>query len=364
MSSLLVRYMYLMYLVLSDMYTLPKKKRNFNFQIFHGDPGTGSATLGHAHQGKCSLEQQAKDPIEKYQTVLSVHSIIWVHIFPWLSWKSWNPGEPGTGSATPGHAHQGKCSLEQQAKDPIKKYQTVLSVHSIIWVHIFPWLSWKSWNPIAANANSVVLFNVAFLFGKNVYVSGTWGHFYCYNSPPMMGKRSHLKISNDLKMVTEILRPCLCKLLDFDNLIILPRWHVLKHFKIVRQPWGVFEWGLLHIVARRIRGNVVQPQIFRHTLFPKRKSPFNLAGGIQFREITAMTCTQMPSDCARTVRNFGMGFLTNCYQEQCTNEIWPKVHWPTLLPKRKATSEKLRFFWGRVYIVATHPRPVNFIVYG
>ena len=37
---------------------------------------------------------------------------------------------------------------------------------------------------------------------------------------------------------------------------------------------------------------------------------------------------------------FGMGFLTNGYQEQCTNENWPKVHWPTLLPKRKATSEK------------------------
>ncbi len=58
----------------------------------------------------------------------------------------------------------------------------------------------------------------------------------------------------------------------------------------------------------------------------------------------------MSSDCARTVRNFGMGFLTNWYQEQCKNEIWPKIHWPTLLPKRKATSEKLRFFWGRVYI--------------
>ncbi len=37
-------------------------------------------------------------------------------------------------------------------------------------------------------------------------------------------------------------------------------------------------------------------------------------------------------------------------QVMCTkgNEIWSKVHWPTLLPKRKATSEKLRFFWGRV----------------
>ncbi len=93
-------------------YTLPKKKHNFNFQIFYDDPGPESATLGHVHQGKCSREQQAKDPIEKYQTVLSVHSIIWVHIFPWLSQNSWNP--------------------------------------------------------IAANANSVIFLNVAFLFGKSV----------------------------------------------------------------------------------------------------------------------------------------------------------------------------------------------------
>ena len=44
-----------------------------------------------------------------------------------------------------------------------------------------------------------------------------------------------------------------------------------------------------------------------------------------------------------------MGFLANCYQGHCRNDIWPKVHRPTLKPKRKATSEKLRFFWGRVY---------------
>ena len=58
------------------MYTLPQKKRNFNFQIFHGNPGPGSMTLGYVHQGKCSWEQHAKDPIEKYQRVLSVHSIM------------------------------------------------------------------------------------------------------------------------------------------------------------------------------------------------------------------------------------------------------------------------------------------------
>ncbi len=56
-----------------------------------------------------------------------------------------------------------------------------------------------------------------------------------------------------------------------------------------------------------------------------------------------------------------MGFLANCYQEHCRNDIWPKVHRPTLIPKRKATSEKLRFFWGRVYIVTCHlPRAPSY----
>ncbi len=50
-------------------------------------------------------------------------------------------------------------------------------------------------------------------------------------------------------------------------------------------------------------------QIFRHTLFPKRKVTFKLVGGIQFCEISEMTCTQMSYDYARTVRNFGMGFF-------------------------------------------------------
>ncbi len=44
-----------------------------------------------------------------------------------------------------------------------------------------------------------------------------------------------------------------------------------------------------------------------------------------------------------------MGFLASCYQEHCRSGIWPKVHRPTLLPKRKATSENLHFFWGKVY---------------
>ncbi len=35
--------------------TLPQKKSNFNFQIFYVDPGPGSVTPGHVHQGKCSL---------------------------------------------------------------------------------------------------------------------------------------------------------------------------------------------------------------------------------------------------------------------------------------------------------------------
>ena len=163
-----------------------------------------------------------------------------------------------------------------------------------------------------------------------------------------MGKGPHYKISNGSKMVPQVLRPCLSKLMYFVNLKIFLRWHVLKHIRIVRQPWWISEWGLLHIVAR-IREYVVWTQIFQHTLFQKRKATFKLSGGIQFREISSMTCTQMSYDCMRTVRYFWMGFLANCYQEYCRNDIWPKVQQPTLLPKRKATSEKLRFCWGRVY---------------
>ena len=40
-------------------YTLPQKKRNFNFQIFYGDPGPGSVTPGHVHQGKWNLAQSS-----------------------------------------------------------------------------------------------------------------------------------------------------------------------------------------------------------------------------------------------------------------------------------------------------------------
>ena len=70
---------------------------------------------------------------------------------------------------------------------------------------------------------------------------------------------------------------------------------------------------------------------------PKRMATFKRSGGIQFREISATTCTQVSYDCTRTVRNFRMWFLAICYQEHCRNDIWPKVHRPTLLPKRNAT---------------------------
>ncbi len=40
-----------------NMYTLPQKKRNFNFQIFHGDPGRGSVTTGHGFLANCYQEQ-------------------------------------------------------------------------------------------------------------------------------------------------------------------------------------------------------------------------------------------------------------------------------------------------------------------
>ena len=86
------------------------------------------------------------------------------------------------------------------------------------------------------------------------------------------------------------------------------------------------------------RGAVLQNST--PTLFPKRNATLIF----RFFMVT-LDQGQWP----RFMRTKGNAPWSNCYQEQCTNEIWPKVHWPTLLPKRKATSEKLRFFWGRVY---------------
>ncbi len=85
-----------------------------------------------------------------------------------------------------------------------------------------------------------------------------------------------------------------------------------------------------------------------YTLFLKRNATFKLAGEIHFHDFPVKTCTQTSYECARTMRNFGIWSSVNCYQEHFTNDIWSKIKWCTLFPKRKETSEKLCFFWGRV----------------
>ena len=56
-----------------------------------------------------------------------------------------------------------------------------------------------------------------------------------------------------------------------------------------------------------------------YTLFPKRNATSKLAGGTQFRDFPVTTCTQTSYGCARTMRNFGIGSLENCYQEHSTH---------------------------------------------
>ena len=114
------------------------------------------------------------------------------------------------------------------------------------------------------------------------------------------------------------------------------------------------------------RWNGVLPMVSCNTLFPKRNAISQLAEGIHFRDFPVTTCTQTSCECARTMKNFGMGLLAYCYQEHSTNDIGSRIKWRSLFPKRKATSEKLRFFWGRVYSLrsedpkfefrCTHPR--------
>ncbi len=80
-----------------------------------------------------------------------------------------------------------------------------------------------------------------------------------------------------------------------------------------------------------------------HTLFPKRD-----ATSISRFLMVTLHQGQWPrimfTKGIAPGRNFKWGSLAHCHQEHCRNEIWPKVHWHKLLPKRKATSEKLRFF--------------------
>ncbi len=83
-------------------YTLPQKKRKFNFQIFRGDPGPGSVNPGHVHQGKLTYTPpQKKGNFRKVAFLLgtSVYSTVyessdkkksWIssiffHFFPWHS---------------------------------------------------------------------------------------------------------------------------------------------------------------------------------------------------------------------------------------------------------------------------------------
>ena len=81
--------------------------------------------------------------------------------------------------------------------------------------------------------------------------------------------------------------------------------------------------------------------------FPKRKATFKPAGGIQSCETSAMTCSQMSSDCARTVRNFGLGFLTNCYQEHCKNGVFAHISLPYTPCQKKGNFRKFAFLFGK-----------------
>ena len=81
------------------------------------------------------------------------------------------------------------------------------------------------------------------------------------------------------------------------------------------------------------------PDFLTYTL-PKNKGNFQTCWRHPVSWNFSDDLYSMSYDCARMVKNFGMGLLANWYQEHCNYDIWPKFHCPTVLPKRKEISEK------------------------
>ncbi len=103
------------------------------------------------------------------------------------------------------------------------------------------------------------------------------GMIFHFNMSPLNnGKRPHLKISNYLGLVSNFLRPRLGNLLDLGNFIILLNWLVLKLFKIVRKPQGIFQCGLLHVVTRSPGGMRYEPSFPKIQSFQKERQLPNL----------------------------------------------------------------------------------------
>ena len=57
-------------------YTLPQMKRNINFLIFYGDPGTGSVTQGHVHQGKWFFWQRRSTNLPWYLAQVGIFTLV------------------------------------------------------------------------------------------------------------------------------------------------------------------------------------------------------------------------------------------------------------------------------------------------
>ncbi len=110
------------------------------------------------------------------------------------------------------------------------------------------------------------------------------------------------------------------------------------------------EWQLFQHSILWSAGEILYDPWLTDIHSANRNATSKLAGRIHVCDFSATTCSQMSYECMRTMRNFRMGFLANCYMGYFRNDIWPNVHWPcTVFCKRKATAEKLCFFWVKMY---------------
>ncbi len=152
-------------------------------------------------------------------------------------------------------------------------------------------------------------------------------------------KRPHLKIWNDVKMIARFPRPCPGKLAGGTQFKIFLRWHLLTHFRIVREPWGILEWGFLQVVTGDVAKVAHGPRFTEILCSSKEMQLPNLLE--EFIFVIFMKWL--------VLRFFSIAWeLVNIFW--CESCVWPKVHRDTLFFKRSATSQLA----GRIHFRDIH----------
>ena len=119
------------------------------------------------------------------------------------------------------------------------------------------------------------------------------------------------------------------KLPDISYFKVFLSWLALKHFENVGKRQGIFEWGLLHVITRRIGEMMYETSFTKLHSQKKEMQLFN-----EFSLFYMYSNFWVLQENHEQILN---SFFAHCYQDHWRNEMHYKVHLSTLFPKRNAT---------------------------